>query len=493
MFREIIQETALTTSVANDYFGTRIYGNSMREDNTFVSTLRALLLNRIPENGCLKFEFQRSSKSAGYYSRAETEGQMKEIVGFYDSDDIPEDRIYYHRCESADQSANTAALEYIEKKFLAVFDGFERIQRVTDFFIKRAKVLCYVNPEIRTVFIFTGPINMRIYHYLQCGIYAMLPWYFATEDRPTEDEMNVIRSLRENDPSDYKMAIRKIADGLNFRDMIIRKALAGFESTAYRSELNNIAGQINSKQNMINDLYRKVREAYQEKSNLEIRSLGLMAKIADSAQNSEYMEYFLSNRNLSLVSCNGIEVKIVARGYLMFFDEDNAKCVIDNDTGIMYCPDGDSLEYIIPTRDMKALMRAVFIDRRIKIRVCAYYCLTRSGVMTSSGYHYGDEFMDCTPNPHIDRYSCIGNYEEAINTLIYEGNYIGATEQCLASCQSLNFGDIYVMEEFARRLYGISPANMNCFELPDGSVTNPKGAIEWLKNEETRQEEAQEE
>lgn len=418
---------------------------------------------------------------------------MREIVGFYDSDTIPSDRIYYHRLENMDQAANAAGLEYIEKKFLSTFDGFERIQRVTDFFIKRAKVLCYVNPELRTVFLFTGSINMRMYHYLQCGIYAMLPWYFATEDRPSEDEMNVIQSLRENDPTSYKMAIKRIADKLSFREMLIRKALTGFESSAYRRELDTIAGQINSKQNTINDLYRRAREVYREKSNLEIRSLGLMAKIADSAQNSEYMEYFLSNRNLSLISCDGTEVKIVARGYMMFFDEENARCVIDNDNGIMYRPEGDSLDHIIPTSDMKALLRSVFIDRKIKIRVCAYYCLTPGGVMTSSGFSYGDEFMDCTPNPHIDRYSCIGGYEEAINTLIMEGDYIGATEQCLASCQSLNFGDPYVMKEFSCRLYGIRPSNVNCFELPDGSVTNPKGAIEWLKNEETRQEEAQEE
>ena len=108
-------------------------------------------------------------------------------------------------------------------------------------------------------------------------------------------------------------------------------------------------------------------------------------------------------------------------------------------------------------------------------------------------YNYGSEMRECMPNPHIDRYRCIGNYERTINQCIKENNYIGALEQAIASCKSLNFGDSTVMKEFMRRMYGLESYSHNkCVELPDGTVVTPKEAAAWLKEQENGQEEAQE-
>lgn len=493
MFREVIRGTALATDAANTFFSGKIDGDRMQDDVTFVSTLRALLGNRIPDGERIFFKFQRSSRGAAHYSDDQSGCQINRIIGYEETDDIPTGTIFYHRCENYDSASNDIALEYIEKYFTQVFPEFKRIQRVTDFYIKRAKILCFVNPELKTVFLFSGAINMRLYHYLQCGIYAMLPWYFASDSRPTPDEMDVIKSLRESEPTQYKTAIKKIADGLNLREIMIRKALDGFESATYRIALDKISNDMMQVQDQIDSLYGRARELHHKKSDMEIKSLGLMAKIADASGASEYMEYFLANKNLKLERCNGTDVFLVTKGYLTFFDEDNAKCVIDNPTGVMYRPGGSNYSRIISDADMKKLLYSVFIDKTIKMKVCAYYRLGRYGVSTESGHEYGDDFCDCTPNPHIDRYSCLGNYEEAINLLLNDGDYIGATEQCIAFCQSLNFGDWAVMSEFALRLYGVNRSNMNCFELPDGTVTDPKGAIEWLKaHEETKQAEVQE-
>lgn len=84
----------------------------------------------------------------------------------------------------------------------------------------------------------------------------------------------------------------------------------------------------------------------------------------------------------------------------------------------------------------------------------------------------------------------MGNYQRAINELLKNHNYIGAIEQCVASCRSLNFADSTVMQEFMRRLYGLSDYNVNirCIELPDGRVVEPKEAIVWLKEQEGENE-----
>ena len=66
-----------------------------------------------------------------------------------------------------------------------------------------------------------------------------------------------------------------------------------------------------------------------------------------------------------------------------------------------------------------------------------------------------------------------------------ENDAIGAIEQCVSSCKSLNFGDSVVMETFMNRLCNIDGYEFNkCIELPDGSVVNIKDAIKWMNDQE---------
>ncbi len=89
------------------------------------------------------------------------------------------------------------------------------------------------------------------------------------------------------------------------------------------------------------------------------------------------------------------------------------------------------------------------------------------------------------PNTHIDRYACLGNYNTEINRMLQNGNYIGAIEQCVASCKSLNWADITVMRTFMETMWGNSVYSNRCIELPDGRVVNPADAIHWLEEQDS--------
>ena len=143
---------------------------------------------------------------------------------------------------------------------------------------------------------------------------------------------------------------------------------------------------------------------------------------------------------------------------------------------------------------MRMLMTAIFLDQKLRIRFCAAYKFNMNGSVSAvSRYSFGAECRDCTPNTHIDRFSCLGNYQRSINELLKHHDYIGAIEQCSASCKSLNFNDSPVMQEFMRRMYGISDyqdtINTRCIELPDGTVVTPVDAINWLKAQEVQADE----
>ena len=97
------------------------------------------------------------------------------------------------------------------------------------------------------------------------------------------------------------------------------------------------------------------------------------------------------------------------------------------------------------------------------------------------------------PNPHIDRYRCMGNYETKINNLLKNRDYIGALEQCAASAKSLNFHDSTVMSEFVRQICTNAGKNNRCIELPDGKVVKPAEAIKWIEAQEVERAKKEEE
>lgn len=481
MFRSTISSTPLTSDIANDFFQ-NIVGDCYNGDVSFVATLRALVAPRMQEGDVLRLLITRGSYSVSQISRTPTRNMVKHICDHLTS--AADGAISIYSFSSPDQADNYACLELMKSEFCRVYGGWHRLDKITEFFRKTFYVLCFVHPETKRVAIFTDNINNRLFHYLQCSIFAFLPWYFDPKKGVSEDEMALIQSLREKTSDKYEDCIVKIAKQYNFRDAKIRKLLAGFESKYERNECERIKSSIQTCLRTITDLNESIAGYLRSKRDLEIRLLGLETRIASSQKESEIMEYFLSNNKLHLISVTDNGMTFAVKDYLTFFDEDMAMSVIKNHDSYIYKPNGRGCNNYIKEEDMELFMTAV-VEQKLKIRFCsAYRFIFGESVIGLRRYNYGAEFRDCTPNPHIDQYACMGEYERTINTLLSDNNYIIALEQCVASCKSLNFGDSPVMQEFMNRLYGLhDDVNIRCVELPDSRVVTPKEAIEYLKSE----------
>ena len=140
--------------------------------------------------------------------------------------------------------------------------------------------------------------------------------------------------------------------------------------------------------------------------------------------------------------------------------------------------------------DVEKLMYAIFIDQVLKLRFCcAYRIRLGERVEGLRNYDYNESYETYIPNPHIDRYSCLGNYERTMNERLADNDAIGAIEQCISSCKSLNFADSTVMEVFMERMCGRNGYRHNkCIELPDGNIVDMRGAIKWMKEQEAAEQ-----
>lgn len=484
MFKQVIRNTMLTTDTANGFFQ-HICGESFLRDLSFLSTLRALVAPRMKEGESLYLSFSQSSYTKETLSSTSAKRAVEAVC---DVEDCDNGRILVHNFTGGVQEDNYAWMELMKSSFEGAYPGWHRMDKVTEFFRKTFYVLCFINPEKKSVVIFTDSMDVRKMHYLQCSIFAFLPWYFDPKEGVSALEMELINSLREKDSQAYEGCIARIAEQYDFRTARIRQLLSGFEIRYERMECDRVRRDIESCLRQITNLNDQIGSYLQTKNEHEIRLLGLEAKIAsNSSDDSEIMEYFLCNDKLVLESVNDTTMTFIVKTYLEYFDEDMAKRMIDNAQSFIYRPDGTDHSGRIPAEDMKKLMYAIFIDQKMRIKFCAAYVFNLNGnVSVRGGYNYGAEFGEYMPNTHIDKYTCLGNYSRAINECLKRRNYIGAIEQCVASCKSLNFGDSPVMTAFMKGLYGtVSPkVNNRCIELPDGKVVTPKEAIEWIKAQE---------
>lgn len=489
MFRQTVSGTPLTTVAANAYFDNIINGECYNGDNSFVATLRALVAPRIKEGESIFLYFGGTDYSANTVNGHNADTIVESMCGRYDPT-YSNGVIAIHNLRGPKEDV-LRNFEVIERQFCNSYKGFYQLEKVTAFYQKSFRVDCYINPEKKNVVVFVDNMDTKKLHYLQVSILAFLPWYFDKEVGVSELEMELLHSLRETSSSHYESCIAKFAEAYDFKTARIRQLLSGFESRYEKMECERIKALIADIDENIRDMNARIGSFYVDRNNNCIRLLGLERKLEESEGDSEIMEYFICNNKLSLELVDNTNMYFAVKDYLTYFDREMAERAIENNRSFVYSYNASNIR----SEDIKKLMREIFVEEnpRLRIRFCAAYRFNLNGnVTTQSNHEFDAEFSTYMPNPHINRWNCMGGYERTINELLMNQNYIGAIEQCCASCKSLNFGDVTVMGTFMDSLLN-GVYNNRCIELPDGNVVKPVEAIKWLKEQEVKNDEQKEE
>lgn len=472
MFRERIERTPITGDVADSVF--KINGDYWNGDDSFVATLRCLVGHRTEDPLVYMYRTIMVRKEIL---------TLDYLCSYLDPDSwnaVAPNKLSLVEFKSPKEEDGHSAVDVMRKGFADSMPGFRLVEKCTLFFQKVMDVAVFVDPDRKSTVIFCcGLTDYRKYHYLQCGICAFLPWYFNPDDGVSELEMRLINSLRSKEKGEYLDCVAEFAKKYDFRTLTIKNLLDGFELRFEQRKLENESAELQNIIRRINSLNDEIGQYLEQKRNRELTILGLRTRMEMDKGESEIMEYFLSNKNVHLVSVTDTRMSFVVTSYLNNFDPDAAESLILNKRSCFYRPNGRDLSHNIPNEDMELLLNALFVDQTLRMRMCAaYQFVLERNVNPLGGYDYPEEFSTYTPNPHINRFNCMGDYLRIINDMVLKGDYIMAIEQCVASCGSLNFYDLAVISEFAPGFYG---NEMKCIELPDGTVVDPKGAIEFLK------------
>lgn len=485
MFGNKITSTQFTTGSSNSFFRSKIYELNTGADASFLSTLRALLYKRIGDDK-IKVRY-----SASRYTASEVEGStLKGLVkGMLNEDPTLSSNTIYIHSINGESPDRVACMKSIKSRFTRNCSGFERVQKVTDFFRKAFPVVCFVNTSTKVTVLIIDRMTIKKFHAIQAALFAFLPWYFHVGDEITQNEMDLIYGLQEKASSDkYEDALKRIFADMDIRSMQIRSQLKGFESKNDEVRVQQLEYDISS---INNSLDRHLRDIANKTSQLNDKMTELnMIRNRMAGSVDDVMEYFLRNKSLDLISVEDTIITFHVRGQLTYFDEENARKCINNKGSFIYDYLGSSG---FSFKEYKSLMSAIFLDQILKINVVGTFRMSCLGDITAKKGQVYDSgvYGTYTPNPHLYYYGCLGDNSGAIAQFIREGNMIGAIEQCCASNATLNFNDGAVIPKFMAVLC-CGNLNNKCIQTPTGEVLTPSEAIAWLKTNAEKEEGASE-
>jgi len=262
---------------------------------------------------------------------------------------------------------------------------------------------------------------------------------------------------------------------IDIRKEIIRIQLAGFETAFERTRLDEIKNEIGMYQSdyshqlsILRDLSHKIQER-------QYILAGLECSINGQSGDSELMDYFMCNKNLTVIMVKGTTLEFIAHGYADIYDPDAFERYVGNHGGYMY----SCISSTITKPQLEMLYRAIFEEGSYKLRICAAFTADfRTGLKALPHYMFPSESLTYFPNPHIQIHGCIGTYAARFQDYMKKKDYVGAIDQAVVSARNLNFYDSTVMANFARDLSG---ATKKCIEKSDGTLLAPLEAINELE------------
>jgi len=474
LFSKGIYSTTLTSEVADKLFSNVTAISSL--DSSFVATMRALLRKRLSQSEYVHLNCKEIQHSKNNLIFAST----SDCMNIFAPDAILKSTALGHSITivyTTQSDSGEIMLETIKanagvgKRYMS---NFTRRDDLQVFYVRKAKALFYTDKTGRNTIIFAERLELKHFHVLQMLIPKYLPSLFDNSPL-SEQETLLLKSLGNKSAVEYEILIEKFAREFDIRTEIIRSKLTGFETVFEKLRADEIRKEIQSHKDDYNHYLFMIREVSNKIQESTYTLAGLESTINEHSNDSELMEYFMCNKNLSLVRVVGTIIEFVAHGYADNYDIDAFEQYVPNHKGYMY----SGLHPDVSKHQMEKLYRAIFSENKYKLRICAGFTADiKSGLKGLRSYIFPPESQTYLHNPHIQEYGCIGTYEGRFIEYMQKRDYVGGIEQAIVSARNLNFYDSTVMAYFAAEL---SCTTISCLEKPDGTLLTPKKAISELE------------
>ena len=371
MFTKAILSTTLTSEAAD-----RLFSNitaSYAPDKSFLSTLRALLRKRLPQGESV----QVNCRNIRITENEVIAASVSQCMGWF----VPQG-VQLQTTTGYNIFIQYAANPEVGNKMLDIVRSnagenkrhlrdYKRRDDLRVFFMRKVNALFYTSADERSTIIFTDKLELKHFHALQMMIPKYLPKLFAGGLRGvgdqlvngnlnplTEPESTLLKSLGNKYAVDYETLIEEFAKEIDLRSEIIRTKLAGFETAFERIRVTELKDEIAAQQSNYDYHLSVLRDLSNEIQERQYTLSGLVCSIEHQAGDSELMEYFMCNKNLSIINVSGTSIQFVVHGYADIYDQEAFDKYVCNHGGYLY----SNINTAISKVQMEKLLRAIFSE-----------------------------------------------------------------------------------------------------------------------------------
>jgi len=309
MFNKGIYGTTLASEVAD-----RLFSNITAidaPDQSFLATLRVLLRKRLPQDERLRLVCRELHFTEYEFTTNTASQRMNMIMPdvFRHSTTLGHSIYIIHTTHS---DAGTKMLEFVKNnvgKNKRHLSNFNRRDDLQVFYARKVNALFYTDIAEQNTVIFTNKLELKHFHALQMLIPKYLPLLFAGNPL-TEMETALLKSTGRKSAAEYEALLAEFAKSLDIRAEIIRSKLAGFETVFERMRANEIRSEINSHQSDYEHYLSLMRDVANKIQECQYSLAGIECAINRQTDDSELMEYFMCNKNLSIIQVCGTAIEV---------------------------------------------------------------------------------------------------------------------------------------------------------------------------------------
>ncbi len=300
-------------------------------------------------------------------------------------------------------------------------------------------------------------------------IVSIIPLLFPDMFLP-EEVKEILKALGGNDYVKYVTLYNNYIAKLGIREAKMKKALEKLSENMLAKQKRNLEENINNIKYDIDSYMKGISTSYNRLREYEMTLAGLLAQDA-SADLVEFVDYIDRHKIVELVDIRDTSLILKASTTFRYFDEVLLNKIMNNSRTDIGC-----------NGYLKALFKAVFIDKTIKMHIQVYFKLNLNNRTVS---RYTDRNIEATYycQPHIYNFDCWGNNQAHIIKALNEGQYIAALEQALAAIMNINFADNTVLGYFIREVSD-GKRNTPALELQDGTRITFKQFEDKMRAEE---------
>ena len=254
----------------------------------------------------------------------------------------------------------------------------------------------------------------------------------------------------------------------------VSKAIESVFQGTIDSRKQVLKDKIESGYRNIEDLRNQEKAALEDIFTLSAELSGLSNK-DESSFITSMKDFFKEQKGIRVVP-NGHSLRMFITTTLCNFNADDVQEYVFN---------GSYPYRSIPTSDepdMRLLLKAIFVDRTIRVKMQACYEIDHNCHVTGIKNVVSESRDLAIPNSHINSYACFGGYGPMLTAAQNEMDFIAAISICQMSAGSLNLPERLNSDRFFDSLAEAYKDDYPVLLTSTDELVTPKQAIKLLKS-----------